>query len=217
MVRSPSTVRQVRSTRPVASPSNKVAAGPHQCVQRVDFSMDRILGPMEHAEAVAMLRGADLSAAAPQHWADLGCGTGTFTHALAALLPAGSRIEAMDKDARAIASLPQRYGAVEVMPRVGDLQGPLPWKDLDGILLANALHYVQDQAGLLHRLRGHLRPGGLLLIVEYERQRPNPWVPYPVDLAHLRQLVHPHRVERIAERPSVFGDAVLYAAVVRWA
>lgn len=33
-----------------------------------------------------------------QLWADLGCGSGTFTRALASLLPVGSKVLAVDKE-----------------------------------------------------------------------------------------------------------------------
>lgn len=39
---------------------------------------------------------ADLATIAPVRWADLGCGSGTFTLALAGLLPSGSTIDAID-------------------------------------------------------------------------------------------------------------------------
>jgi trans-aconitate methyltransferase len=170
---------------------------------------------MEHADAVALIDGGVERTGVAQQWADLGAGGGTFTRALAALLPTGSTIHAMDRDARALAEIPARFREVHVRTQVGDMQAPLPWMDLDGILLANALHYVVDQPAFVQRLAQHLKPHGRFLLVEYEHQSPNPWVPYPVGFAALQRLFPERTVTRLHERPSAFGRALLYAAVVR--
>lgn len=89
----------------------------------------------------------------------------------------------------------------------------LPLSDLDGVLIANALHYVPDQAGWLTGLVRRLRRRRLLL-VEYDSGRANRWVPYPVPLARAETLVAAagfDRVERLGRRASVYRDADLYA------
>src|SRR5262245_49975381 len=113
-------------------------------------------------------------------WADLGCGDGTFTRALATLLPDGSTIHAMDRDRRALAGVPGRYGPAAIVTHVGDFAAsPWPFADLHGALFANSLHYVRDQAGLL-RACAPAFARQRLLIVEYDTNVANPWVPYPV-------------------------------------
>ena len=59
---------------------------------------------------------------------------------------------------------------------------------LDGIIAANLLHFVRDQAGLIGRLRAALRADGRLLVVEYEQALPIPWVPHPLPFARLQSL-----------------------------
>jgi trans-aconitate methyltransferase len=150
----------------------------------------------------------------PQVWADLGCGDGTFTRALAACLPAGSRIHAVDRDASALRAIPNRVGGVAVTTVIHDVTADdLPLSDLDGVLIANALHYVRDQAGWLTRLRGRLRRLRLLL-VEYDSARANRWVPYPVPLVRAEALLASagfDRLEPLGRRASVYRDADLYA------
>jgi len=150
----------------------------------------------------------------PQVWADLGCGDGTFTRALAACLPAGSRIHAVDRDASALRAIPNRVGGVAVTTVVHDVTADdLPLSDLDGVLIANALHYVRDQAGWLTRLRGRLRRLRVLL-VEYDSARANRWVPYPVPLVRAEALLAAagfDRLEPLGRRASVYRDADLYA------
>jgi len=169
---------------------------------------------MEHAEAVELIRGGWERTTAPQHWVDLGCGTGTFTRALADLLPPGSTIEAVDRDRNALAELADQ-GAVHIRTHVADMRGPLPWQELDGILLANALHYVKEQPAFLHGLSADLRPRGCFLVVEYDGRRANPWVPYPVDPSTLERLFADRSITWLGERPSTFGSAMMYAALIR--
>jgi hypothetical protein len=50
----------------------------------------------------------------------------------------------------------------------------------DGMLLANSLHFVRDAAAVLARLAARVRPGGRVVLVEYDKRRASPWIPYPI-------------------------------------
>ena len=127
----------------------------------------------------------------PGVWADLGAGTGMFTRALAHILGPGSTIYAVDRDKHALAKL-ERAGTIEgvkLVALVGDLTSALELPGaLDGILLANALHYVGEPARVLKQLVKWLRPGGSVVLIEYDRRRANRWVPYPIDSARLPEI-----------------------------
>ena len=46
--------------------------------------------------------------------------------------------------------------------------------------MANSLHFVREKDAALDLIRGYLRPGGRLILVEYNADRGNPWVPHPL-------------------------------------
>src|ERR1041384_6573772 len=131
----------------------------------------------------------------PGTWADLGAGQGTFTRALANILGPGSTIYAVDHDPDAVARFERaaHVDGVQIVPILGDFPralerpGAAPGT-LDGILLANALHFVPEPARVLQSLVRWLRPGGSVVLIEYDRRRANRWVPYPIEQARLAEL-----------------------------
>ena len=147
-------------------------------------------------DARALIAHPSLSAGGPQVWADLGCGDGTFTVALASLLPAGSTVHAIDTDRRALARLPARHGDVAIVAHAGDFT-VFPWPfdgpaearsaKADGVLMENSLHYLRAQPSFLRSVDAALRRRRVLL-VEYDITQANAWVPYPIDQAAAVEL-----------------------------
>ena len=127
---------------------------------------------MNHADHVALIEGGVGERGG--RWADLGAGEGAFTLALAEVLGPGGHIVAVDKDRHALRAL---EGRVET--RVADFTRPLNLTELDGVVMANSLHYVRDKQPVLESIRKMLRPKGRLIIVEYGTDRGNMWVPHP--------------------------------------
>lgn len=174
---------------------------------------------MDHTDAVSLIRdGVVLSAGA--EWADLGAGSGVFTRALADVLQGtGSTIHAVDKDAAALGRMGDTRGDATITRLTRDfINDDLPFQALDGILIANALHFVREQPSFIQRLRTILKTDGSLLIIEYDSDVPNQWVPYPVSFTRLKELMKPQgfqRVVKLAERPSLYGRANIYSALVR--
>jgi ubiquinone/menaquinone biosynthesis C-methylase UbiE len=170
---------------------------------------------MKISEATALIRTPIIEWARPQSWCDLGCGSGMFTTALAQSLASGSTVYAVDLDQGALERIPDEYNGVAIRKVLGDLRSPsfgLPC--LDGILMANSLHFIQDQHRFLRRL---LSVTDCFLIVEYERSKPSPWVPYPVGFERLSEFFSKagvERVEKLATRQSRFGGT-MYSALAK--
>jgi ubiquinone/menaquinone biosynthesis C-methylase UbiE len=173
---------------------------------------------MDHADHVALIR----EGIVPGVWADLGSGRGAFTLALADLLGPGARIYSVDRDARALhqqrQAMEARFPTAQVTYLQADFSSALELPVLDGVLMANSLHFVRDQRSVLARIRDLLRVGGRLLLVEYDSDRGNPWVPYPLSYAAWARLASAAGLadtRLLARRPSRFMGALYAAASVR--
>jgi ubiquinone/menaquinone biosynthesis C-methylase UbiE len=172
---------------------------------------------MDHSDHVRLLR--DGVPGRGGTWADVGAGTGAFTLALADLLGPGAHIYAIDRDSRALAanarSMGERFPGVAASRLCADFTGPLDLTELDGLVMANALHFVDDQEGPVQELRGLLRPGGRFLVVEYNIERANSAVPYPVPFARWQALARAAgfgHTELLFRRPSRFLREIYSAA-----
>ncbi len=144
-------------------------------------------------------------------WADLGCGDGIFTSALHTLLRPGSKIYAVDKKRRALKSLSRHfaesYPGASLRPARADFTRPLSLPALDGLIMANSLHFARRKRPVLARLAALLKPGGRLIIVEYNTARSNFAVPHPLDEAGflaLARQVGLREARIIAKIPSTF-------------
>ncbi|HET6821767.1 MAG TPA: class I SAM-dependent methyltransferase, partial [Anaerolineales bacterium] len=138
---------------------------------------------MDHADHVDLLRPAELSAGGT--WADFGAGSGAFTLALRELIGPHASIYAVDKDQRALRELEkahrERFTTSQNIHTVrADFSRTLSLPPLDGIVMANSLHYFKDHEKILRHVRSFLKLNGSLLLVEYNVDSGNPWVPYPL-------------------------------------
>ncbi|MBX2979458.1 MAG: class I SAM-dependent methyltransferase [Flavobacteriales bacterium] len=167
---------------------------------------------MTVADARELIHAAPIDRDIPQRWLDLGCGTGIFTRALAELLPKGSSIVAVDVDVTALQRLPNAHAGVFIEAQQGSAEH-LPQQHVHGVLMANLLHFIADQQGLLKRLAACTEH---IVLVEYDRALPlPPWVPHPVPRTRAVELFKHAGFARylpLGERPSSYGPDELYAA-----
>jgi len=166
---------------------------------------------MQQSEAIALIK-KGITGEYPQHWADLGCGTGTFTLALASLLPPESYITAIDKSHQ---HFPDFSNGIKIGFRKADfVNEPITVSPLDGILMANSLHFVANKPKLIRQLENTFRNSPQFLIVEYDTIRSNPWVPYPISFHGLDSEVTGlgYQTLKLAESPSRFGG-IIYSAL----
>lgn len=146
---------------------------------------------MDHNDHVRLLKPADLSTSGT--WADLGAGSGAFTLALRELVGPDATIYAVDTNRSALNQLDtahrQRFGSSRNLILIReDFSHIKDIPPLDGVVMANSLHFFKDKEKILRHVHGLLRPNGLLLLVEYNVDSGNMWVPHPLSLDNYRAL-----------------------------
>jgi ubiquinone/menaquinone biosynthesis C-methylase UbiE len=137
---------------------------------------------MNHHDHVNLLRGGIPSPGGV--WADFGSGRGAFTLALADLLGDDGEIYSIDQDAGALReqerAMRSQFPDVAVHYHKADFSQRLDLPPLDGVVMANSLHFHRHKDSILRLIHGYLKPGGRLLLVEYNADHGNMWVPYPL-------------------------------------
>lgn len=147
----------------------------------------------------------------PQAWADLGCGTGLFTRVLWQLLPEQSEIYAYDRDKFRFAEPGIHFIQQDFVQM--PLHFPMP---LHGVLMANSLHFVKDKVGFLNQISAQILPGGAFLLVEYDLNKANPWVPFPLSYQASLDLFTEMGFDfqgRLHEQASLYNRANIYSAL----
>lgn len=163
---------------------------------------------MTHRDHVNLLRGGVRSAGGK--WADLGSGEGAFTLALRELIGPEGEIFSVDKDEARLRAQQKSFRALFPQSTVhfirADFMHPLDLPALDGIVMANSLHFFPNNGGsrrprqwnssgdhaskdqVLNRVRDYLKEEGQFVLVEYNVDAGNPWVPYPLSFESFRAL-----------------------------
>jgi ubiquinone/menaquinone biosynthesis C-methylase UbiE len=150
-------------------------------------------------------------------WADIGAGTGMFTLALMEILTQG-KIIAVDKSPHALYKIkPSSHIGLVIVD--ADFHNPLDLPPLDGIVMANALHYAKVHLDVLKNVLAPLKPGGTFILIEYDAEKPNePWVPNPISFSLFKSLcqkVGLNEPIEIGRKKSIYSDGELYVASVK--
>ncbi|OQP42998.1 hypothetical protein A4H97_12690 [Niastella yeongjuensis] len=169
---------------------------------------------MKLSEAISFIKKGIVPKGPSQIWADLGAGNGLFSEALVSLLQPGSTIHAVDLQKRPN----YQHNPSIIFQQADFVKDKLSVPILDGILMANSLHYVQDQAACIQQLKTHLRKRtGVFILIEYDTDKGNEWVPYPVSFARAQTLFDDagfSTIEKIGERTSIYRRDKMYAALI---
>jgi ubiquinone/menaquinone biosynthesis C-methylase UbiE len=170
---------------------------------------------MEVVEAIKLIK-PGIIAGRKSSWADLGCGDGLFTLALSEILGVGSTIYAVDEKRGALAKVSTIPG-IDLKRLLGNFEkDDLFLSDLDGILMANSLHFVKDKSRFIQKAARWMKDNGCFIIVEYDMDKSNRWVPFPISFDSCKKLLSGlgFSMQRIGERVSLYNNQGIYAAKV---
>jgi predicted methyltransferase len=129
-----------------------------------DFGLrDRWQEPQRVVASLALAPGAKV--------ADLGSGGGYFTFRLADAVGPGGRVYAVDVDQGLldyVRGRARRGGYAQVETVLAAPDDPRLPEAVDLVFTCNTYHHLEDRPAYFRALRGRLRPGGRVAIVEYD-------------------------------------------------
>jgi ubiquinone/menaquinone biosynthesis C-methylase UbiE len=164
---------------------------------------------MDHSDHVRLLRPGIFRPGGV--WADFGSGTGAFTLALAELIQPDGEIFSIDQDRPALRrqekEMRDRFPRLKVEYLHANYAAPIDLPALDGIVAANTLHFQADQMAVIERLHAYLKPGGRMIVVEYNINHSNSAVPFPLPYVTWERLAKEagfSATRLLATRPSRF-------------
>lgn len=173
---------------------------------------------MNLQDAIALIKNDEIGIKESAQWADLGCGSGLFTYALANLLQKGSDIHAVDKSPITLEKLPNPNHINIFTKQVDFVHHALPAANLDGILMANSLHFVSNKPHFIANVEKQLTDGGVFLVVEYDITESNPWVPHPINRQGLEEMFKKSGYSSFTplhEVPSLYHTGNIYSALIK--
>jgi ubiquinone/menaquinone biosynthesis C-methylase UbiE len=177
---------------------------------------------MNHNDHVDLLRDGILRPGGV--WADFGAGSGAFTLALAELILPGGEIFSIDRDATSLSYQEAVFRNKPVTQEpvihfmLADFTNWLELPPLDGAVMANALHFQKNKEAVLQKIFVYLKPGAHFILVEYNVERGNPWVPYPISYqkwALLASACGFVNIRLLAIKPSRFLKEIYSAVSVK--
>jgi ubiquinone/menaquinone biosynthesis C-methylase UbiE len=167
---------------------------------------------MELSTAISLIQPAVEKSDTPQKWMELGSGKGLFTAALSHVVPVGSSILAVDKMSIELDNYPFQANVEVEQVNLDFIKAVMP-RGFDGVLMANSLHFVEDKKAFFRSLRRSMLGNSTLIILEYDTDEANRWVPFPLSFEAFKKEFQGdfQKINRIGHVKSVFQKGGIYA------
>jgi len=120
--------------------------------------------------------------------ADIGSGTGYFTLRLAAHVGESGRVYGVDIDPEMVRHLNRRVrdaGLRNVRVILADPDDPLLPEPVDRFLIVDTWHHIADQVHYLGLMRKLLKPGGQVIMIDFQKRELPLGPPFAIKIARL--------------------------------
>jgi len=108
--------------------------------------------------------------------ADIGAGTGIFSVPLARAVGPGGRVMSVEVDPGFLPLIRDKAAQANldnIQPVLGKFEDPrIPRGDMDVVFFHDVLHHIADRANYLQRVASYVKPGGRVVIVDYDMNVP---------------------------------------------
>lgn len=80
--------------------------------------------------------------------------------------------------------------------------------------MANSFHFVKNKNAFINKVFNCLSDSGYIIMVEYDKDRSNFWVPYPISFNSLKQyfMQYNYSTEKLHVMPSRY-NGIIYSAI----
>lgn len=155
-------------------------------------------------------------------WADFGSGEGAFTLALRDIVGSHAELYSIDKNSSRLQEQEKQFEVQFPGTNIHFLQENfmrnLHLPQFDGLIAANAIHFERDTVATIKHLAKYLKRGGKFIVVEYNVDFGNQWVPYPFSFKTFTKLAEAaglDNVELLDIIPSTFLDEIYAAKAIK--
>jgi len=152
-------------------------------------------------------------------WADFGSGEGAFTLALRDVAGENTEIYSIDKNEESLTLQKKQFEKLfpdsDIKFIQADFMTQLNLPPLDGLIAANSIHFQTDTVKVCKHLAQYLKPNGRFIVVEYNVDQGNMWVPYPFSFSSFQGFAQQAGLtepELLAAVPSRFLNEI-YASL----
>lgn len=146
--------------------AHKLHANPAAYIAALeDPKRDAYQKPHEVMEALAIEEGEVI--------ADIGAGSGYFAMRFAHHVGPDGRVYAVDVSPDMIRHLHRRVRdakLLNVSPILAPPDDPLLPQPVDRFVVVDVWHHIEDQAGYLAKMKQHLKPGGQVVMIDFQKR-----------------------------------------------
>ncbi|OLS26731.1 MAG: Ubiquinone/menaquinone biosynthesis C-methyltransferase UbiE [Candidatus Heimdallarchaeota archaeon LC_3] len=134
-------------------------------------------------------------------WIDAGCGKGTYSIPLSFFVDKVIALDTNKYNLETLNNFIKDNKITNIESFIFDFNNKykILFDNVDGILYSFSLHFQKEISNVLNNSFDVLKKnGGRVVIIEYERKIPVPWIPYPITEKKMIELLQKAKFDNIS-------------------